>query len=219
MSEEQTQRLIAQLADDLTPVRRVPRLRSIASAVLAVSALVLAYSVSRAGVRGDWWQLVTGDASYAAALLGISICGLAATLAALAGALPGREAVFWRSGVAAGLGLAFAVIAAIVSLAMHGNFAGSLHDDWGCLRSVLQLSPLPIAAVLFAASRGWVARPGLTAIAALTGATGAGAVAIHLACELGGARHILLGHVLAPVLLALVASVPAAMLLRRLARG
>jgi len=218
MSEEQTQRLIEQLADDLTPVRRVPRLRSIAAGVLAVSALVLAYSVSRAGVRADWWQLMTGDASYAVALLGLSICGLGATLAALAGALPGREAVFQRSGVAAGLGLAFAAVAGIFSLVTQGSFAGSLDDDWGCLRSALLLSPLPIAAVLFAASRGWVAKPGLTAIAALAGAAGAGAVGIHLACELGGARHILLGHLSAPVLLALVASLPAAMLLRRLAR-
>ena len=68
MSEEQTQRLIAQLASDLTPVRRVLRLRSLTAAVLAVSGAVLAYAVSENGVRADWWPLVTSDASYAVGL-------------------------------------------------------------------------------------------------------------------------------------------------------
>lgn len=218
MTEEQTQRLIAQLANDLTPVRRVPRLRSVASAVLAVSFAVLAYSVSRGGVREDCWQLVTGNANFAAVLLGLAICGIGATLAALAGALPGREAVFRRGGIAAGLGLALAVVAGAFTLATQASVAGSLRDDWMCLRAALMLSPLPIAAVLFASSRGWVARPGLTAIAALAGAGAAGALGIHLACDMIGARHILLGHVSVPVVLALVACLPAAMLLRRLAR-
>lgn len=218
MSQEQTQRLIAQLANDLTPVRRVPRLRSVASGVLVVSAGVFAYAVSLSGVRADWWQLATSDASYAAVLVGLVVCGIGATLAALAGALPGREVVFQRSGIAAGLGLAAAVVVGALSLGAQVDLGGSLSDDWICLRAALQLSPLPIAAVLLASSRGWVARPGLTAIAALAGAAGAGALSIHLACGLVGARHFLLGHISAPLLLALVASLPAALLLRRLAR-
>lgn len=218
MSEEQTQRLIAQLANDLTPVRRVPRLRNIAAAVLAVSGGVLLYAINNNGVRADWWPLVTGDASYAATLLGLAACGLAATLAALAGALPGRETVFRRSAAVAGAGLAMAVVVGGISLVTQAGLAGSLSDDWMCLSAALQLSPVPIAAVLLASSRGWVAMPGPTAIAALAGAAAAGAVSIHLACPLIGARHFLMGHISAPFLLALVASVPAALLLRRLAR-
>ena len=218
MSEDQTERLIRGLADDLTPVRRTPRLRAVVSAVLAVSAAVVVYSLARRGLRPDWWSLASGNATYAAVLLGLAACALGATCAALAGAIPGREAVVQRAGAFAALGLVAAGVVGSFCLAMEGGLAGSLADDWICLRGALYLSPLPVVAVLFAASRGWVGRPGLTASAALAGAACAGALGVHLTCPIEQTRHVLLGHVSAPLVLLLVASYPAALLLRRFAR-
>ena len=218
MTEEQTGRLIAKLADDLTPVRRAPRLRSIASLVLGVWGMVLVYSLMTYGARPDWWVLVTQDATYLAVLLGLAACGIGATLASLASAIPGREVVAQRGIVAAALGLSAAAAVGMLSLTASGSFAGALADDWMCLQGAVELSPLPVAAGLFAVSRGWVGRVGLTVLAALAGAAAAGALGVHLTCSLSGARHFLLGHAAAPLVLALVLALPAAALLRRFAR-
>ena len=222
MSEDQTQRLIAGLAADREPVRRRPRLRVVAGAVFAASGLVLVYSMLAHGVRSDWLALFPGDASYSAILLGLIACGAGATLAALAGAVPGREDVVRRGALFAAIGLSLGALVALLGVAMgagqEAGRGGAIGDDWMCLRSALQMSPLPVAAVLFAVSRGWVGRPGLAAATALAGAAATGALGIHLACGLIGARHFLLGHVSAPVLLALVLCLPATTLLRRLAR-
>ena len=106
----------------------------------------------------------------------------------------------------------------MLSLAVSGSFAGTLADDWMCLRGAVELSPLPVAAGLFAVSRGWVGRVGLTVIAALAGAAAAGALGVHLTCSLSGARHFLLGHAAVPLVVTLVLAPPAALLLRRFAR-
>jgi hypothetical protein len=218
MKEDQTQRLITALANDREPVRLLPRLRTSAGAVLALSSAVLVYSIVVHGVRADWAGLMSGSASYAAILLGLAVCGLGATLAAIAGATPGREDVMWRGGLLAAIGLSSGVLVASLGAALGAGWAGSLGEDWMCLRSALLLSPLPAAAGLFVVSRGFVARPGLVAAAALVGAAATGAIAIHLACDLTSERHFLLGHASAPILLALALSVPAAVLLRRFAR-
>jgi hypothetical protein len=218
MTEAQTHRLIHELGEDLTPVRPVARLRVVASAVLAVSGLVLVYGFLRHGVRADWLALALTNPVYGAVLFGLTACGLGATVAALAGAVPGRERLGLGGAALAALGLAAVLVSGVLDrLAGHG-FAGSFSDDWMCLRAALLLASLPVGAVLLATSRGWVGRPGRTAIAALAGAAAACALSIHLTCTLSGARHFLLGHASAPLLLALVASLPVALLLRRLAR-
>jgi len=218
MSDDQTQRLIASLAEERAPVRRLPSVRVLAGAVFAIYGAVLAYSMLAHGVRSDWWAFFTGDASYLAVLLGLLACGVGATLAAIAGGVPGRDDVVRRGFAFAFSGLSLGALVALFFAVTGAGRSGSLADDWMCLSAALQMSPLPVAAVLFAVSRGWVGRPVIAAAAALAGAAAVGAVGIHLACGLTGARHFLLGHASAPALLALFLSFPAAILLRRFAR-
>ncbi|MEN8185237.1 MAG: hypothetical protein ABFS46_22160, partial [Myxococcota bacterium] len=62
-------------------------------------------------------------------------------------------------------------------------------------------------------------RPGLAVWVAAAGAVGLGALAAQASCPLGGLRHLMLGHALAPIVGGLLLTFPLLWLWRVLRRG
>ena len=86
------QRLIAQLSDDLVPVRPTPRLRFSLGGVLVLWTALLSYVTYGTGV----WASLGGalrDPLFAGVLAGLVLAALGGIIAALASGTPGREAL------------------------------------------------------------------------------------------------------------------------------
>ncbi len=64
--------------------------------------------------------------------------------------------------------------------------------------------------------RGWMARPIRAALVAAAASGALGGIIVHLSCDFLGPRHLLIGHLTVPVVLALLALYPLGVLFRRL---
>jgi ABC-type proline/glycine betaine transport system permease subunit len=64
--------------------------------------------------------------------------------------------------------------------------------------------------------RGWALHPIRAALVALLGAGALGTAIVHLGCGFLGPKHVLLGHLSVPVVLAVLGLYPLSVLLRRL---
>ena len=219
MNSGSTESLIDQLVDVLTPVRRILPLRAALAIVLGVWAFVLGLGLATRAPSPGLWETAVGSWLLAGVLGGLVLVGFGGSAAALAARVPGRETVF-KAGAAlllAGL-LAGAGVCAIALALLGFNDRCPLIADGMCLgRSVLFALPVVIGMNVLVL-RGCVSRPGTTALLALAAPAALGAVVVHLTCSLDGPRHLLFGHLGAPLVLALVGALPLAMLLRRLAR-
>jgi hypothetical protein len=150
--------------------------------------------------------------------LGLLSClaavALGGTLAALTGAVPGREP---EGHVAAGVaiaGLLGAIAAGIAASVASGEFGESLpiQSSLMCALRGAGLGLLPVLAVCLFLGRSLVRRPTFAAALALFGATGLGACFVHASCTAGNAVHMLLGHAAAPLSVTLVLLVPCVLL-------
>ncbi len=192
--------LIQQLAANLPPVQRIPRLRRVAGRALLLAAATTALGLLVLGPRVDLLCLIGRDLGFSAALAGLVLVGLGGVLAGLAAAVPGRV-LLWRVGI--GLGVAGVLIPAGVAalLLANGLTPGEppLRSDAACLATSYLLALPAAVAVLAFVARGAPTRPGLAVLAATSGAVAIGAVALHLTCPYDGLRHVLLAHALAPV--------------------
>lgn len=200
--------LIAALADNSTPVRRVRPWEGTALIIAAAAAAAIGASA----VYGFWHGMFAGEASpffwLTNALL--LLLGAASTVALVAGALPQvgprPNAPVWACAL-----LGAVPLAAVIELALtpHAHLHEGLADPDGlhCLISALAAGlVVGIAAVLFLrrgapvalARQGW-----------LTGlASGAlGTLAFGMTCPLDGMVHLGLWHVLPVPVAAVIARV------------
>jgi len=197
MTERSTQDLIQELAADLRPVRRLPRLRVAAAGVLAAWLLGVVASVS---LGGPALSLGVGDAASLVILAGLLIAGVAGPCAALAAAIPGRDAVVRRAGALLVAGLVLAVGGALALLLRAGVGTGAGGSSCASRAALLAIAP-GLVALAFVA-RACVLRRAVEAWTLPLGCLALGAMAVHVSCVAGDPLHVLLGHVLAPVALA-----------------
>lgn len=222
MSDGSTERLLDELARDLSPVRRLPPLRVPLAGSLA--ALVLAVMLSAgfgAALPGRVSGVPWGRPPYLLLLVALLVTSGGALLAAVAHAVPGREAAArWGGWIAAAGGAALlgGAIWWLVDAVPH-EASLPLASSLGCTLHAAGLGLAPGAVI-----GGFLARaldPGRLASAALAsvGAVGLGAAAVHAGCADGGALHVVLGHCAAPFLVGLALGLPLAVWLRGATRA
>lgn len=221
MSRDGTEQLLRELARDVSPVRPIPRLRAATAGVLALWAIVVLLlwmqgSPPAGAARTIPWQAP----GYGAVLVGLALIAGGATLAALAGAVPGREWASGASGCVALLGLLLAVGGGLIAVAEAGSRgAAEWSSSAACIRHAAALAFLPALAALLFLARGYAGRPVLSAALGVTGTVALGAVVVHVSCRAGGGLHMLLGHALAPLLLGFLVAAPIGLVIRRWRRG
>jgi hypothetical protein len=215
--------LIERLAGDLRPVRRLPPLAALLAGPLAAAAAVGALVLAVYHPRPELGSTLLHDPVYASVLLGLVLAGVGGCIAALASAVPGREAALRAAGATAAGGLLLAVAFAALGTpwAAEGSAEGTsgigLRDTMCILRGSL-FALLPAAVVLVSAARGWSGRPAATVAWGLLGAGAAGALFVHLTCPAVNPLHLLCTHTATPLLLAAALTAVLAPAMRRFAR-
>lgn len=212
-----TERLIATLSEDLTPVRPLPRLRSAFAIVLSVWATLLGLVV----IGGDGEIAsgsMIGSRVYLASFAGLLVAALGATASALAAGVPGRERVETLGAVLAAFGLFSGAAACLMGMQSLGADAhvSPVGLDAMCFERGALLSLLPAGVILSFLVRGWTAHPVRAALIALLGAGALGGSIVHLSCGFLGPQHVILGHMSVPIVLGLLGVYPMGVLLRRL---
>lgn len=218
MSEaDSTKRLIASLTEDLERVRPLPRLRTAFAIILSVWAmflgLVLWGSEASHGVSS-----LLGDRLYLASFIGLMVAAVGSTVSALAAGVPGRDRLE-RGGMWVALGgLSSAALACLAAMRFVSGpaLASPPGLDAMCFREAALLSLLPAGVILSFLVRGWASHPIRAALVALLGAGALGTAIVHLDCGFLGPKHVLLGHLSVPVVLAVLGLYPLSVLLRRL---
>jgi len=216
VSRPSTEQLLRELARDVPPVRRIPALRTAAAVVLAAWAIaVAALWALRSSPAPLLRDIPWDDGFYLAVLLGLAALAVGATLAALAGAVPGRERARGASSGAALLGITLAAGAAVAAVLVTGSRSiEELAGSAACIRHAAALAVLPALAAARFLARGAARSPVLCGVAAVTGAVGLGSVVVHASCRAGAALHVLVGHALAPALLGVLLAAPIALSVR-----
>jgi len=216
---DETRRLVDRLVADLAPVKRVPAL-GVALAIVLGAWLVfglLAAWVHRPllDVAGQ----IAAEPWVGLVVVGLALGALAATVAALAGVVPGREPVERRAATLAWAGVALATsVGAVATLLGVGRGLTAPSHDAACFALAVTVGLGPLAALVALERRGLVARVERGARLTLLAGFGLGGLAVQLVCHEPGARHLLFGHVLVPTVMLALGVLPLAWLLRRLAR-
>lgn len=220
-----TQALVAALARDLVPVRLVPPLWVLVGVPLAVSAAAAALLLVAKGIRPDAGSAMERLPALAVIAAGLALLAPAALVAALARLVPGRERVAagaLRLGVA---GLLVLVAGAPLALAARGALLGPawaagipFAKDAACFAQGVALALPAIVAAAWAARRARGPTQAVEALvvgaAAAAGCIALTTLAVHLGCPGDGARHLLLGHVGAPLAGGVVAGLAIALATR-----
>lgn len=208
--------LVRELAADAGAVSRIPR-----PAAVAAGAIVLGLAVFAAhwALGGPAPRHGTLDAVRVLVFGGVALAAAGGIGAALVSAVPGRERAA-RAGIGVlAVGSALAATAAALAWARGDAQPLPLAVAVACALRAAALGVLPALAAWGFAARAWPARPVRTAVLGALGSLSLGASAVHASCVAAGGRHVLLGHALGPLALALLVAVPAALwLARRAAR-
>jgi hypothetical protein len=214
VSQKTTEALIHELTRDLSPVRPMPRLRvvwmSLGLAWVLVAGVTAWYEEA---VLNPWWDHPVAFG----VLLGLVVTAVGATLASLAGSVPGLEknaSTGWRL---LWVGLVMLTVSALWgSLGQGVSLSGfDLADCIACsiYAVVFAVAPLLVASAFLL--RGAAAKPGMTAGAAAIGAVSLGALAVHALCSDADGMHVLLAHFLLPLFVAALIAIPLGIAARR----
>ena len=192
--------LIRELARDLRPVRPVPRLQTALVGLLVGWAVVAALGILLGGLRPDWHALLRSPFGSGGILVGLTVTGVCGSAAALAMSVPGRERAARVALAGALAGLAWAAGAGT-----HLFLASPVLDgpwdrlaDLHCLGVAVAVGLLPALGLAALAGRAAPFRPLGLALAAAAACTALGAVAAQASCPYEDVRHLMLGHLLAP---------------------
>ena len=164
------------------------------------------------GVSGVPWS----DPVFLVVLAGLATTAAGGILAALAGAVPGREgeARLGRRILGVGLLLAAGGVLWGVGRADALEPALPIASSLRCGGRAAALGLVPALVVCVFLARAFERRPLLGAACAALGALGLGAVAAHASCSGGGPLHLMIGHWLTPFGAALVLALPLSLLVR-----
>ncbi len=216
--EARSNLLIAELVADLRPVRPIPSLRTAVGGILgvwlaaaAVSLFLNDFSPERIGGFAGW----IGPGGV---FTGLGMMGLGGVVAALALAAPGRERAARGGALFAmlGLGLSAGIGTYLVINGQNGVLQnGSGIADLTCLLIACAVAAVPAVGVTMLAGRAAPFRPLVLVIAAAAGTAAWGAVTAQATCPYGGLRHLMVGHLMAPAIGALLLSLPLLFVLRR----
>jgi hypothetical protein len=221
MNASRDRQLLDALVADLEPVRPTPSPGVRAAAVIASAAICLVAVAVAAGLPLPPLARLMEAPLRILVLAGLAVAGVGGTLAAARGAAPDREAASAGVlGLALG-GIALASVACLAVLAggrMPSGSAPAFPLHLVCLGRSLAVALVPLAVGVVCCVLGWVGSPRRVALCLLVGAGSLGALAIHVLCTVAVPEHLLAGHLAAPALAAVVATLPIAALLRRIAR-
>jgi len=220
VSERGTEVMLEGLVENLEPVKPIPPLRSVfrmLALIFGVAALVNLLWVGRslaplsAWLHPPFWLL----------LIGLVVTAGGSMLAALTGAIPGRERLARMGRGTAWAGALMASLGGILGLAAADPVVARfpLGITVACAWRACALGAVPAAALCVYLARAFERRPGVAAIFACVGAVTLGSGLVHTSCPSRESLHLLLGHWLAPLGLALLLALPFSLLIRRLGRG
>ncbi len=212
MTDRPTDALLRELTHDLEPVRRIPSLRS--AALLALVSCAVAAGLHSAATDRPFPLLAAGlpwsEGSFLVTLGGLALASGGALAAALAGAVPGRDVASRAGRLTAAAGVTLAVGGAawwlLVADAMETSF--SLASCVGCASHALLLALPPALVVGLFLGHALARRPRTLSAFAAMGALALGACVTHASCTDGGALHVALSHVAAPLVLAMLLALP-----------
>ncbi len=208
--------LVDDLVRDLAPARRFPSLITALALVLGAWAVGAGLSAMLHGPPAVLLQRLTSDPLFGLVIAGLGFGALAGCAGAISSVLPGREDTTRRAGRASVLGLGLAIVIGIAAnLSGVDPITTPLSKDAACFVSGAGLGFAPLVVIIVLERRGFIQKPAHSALIALAGAFGLGALAVQLFCQQPGARHALLGHLSVPVVLIVLATVPLARLLSR----
>jgi hypothetical protein len=218
MTDRSTEDLALQLVQDLPPVKPIARLRVAASLIVAVSVAAVA---ATGWMTGAWPRL--GEAAFwsdpirVAVLFGLLIAAAGAVVAALASAVPGREALARAGWISAGSAAVWSLGCGLWAVAGGGSQTATsqLAGSAGCFAHALVLAIPAALTAGFYLSRGFPPHRLIASGIAAAGAAGLGAVAVHAICSEVGAVHMLVGHCLTPIVAGLLFALPLAALVGR----
>jgi hypothetical protein len=219
MGASSTDSLVREMARDLRQVKRVASLRVSLLFVLGLWGLVLVAFGTLSKLRADLVADLLSSPAYLSVAAGLVMIAVGGSLAALAAGIPGRDRASRGGAGAALVGLVLGGVGCGFALASVGLRHGSpMAADLSCFLHSMALAILPVLVVVGVVVRRWVVQPVLAGALSLGSAAAYGALLTQLACQSWGPRHLLLGHLAVPVVLALVGVLPLALLLRRTAR-
>lgn len=217
--EERTGTLIESLASDLAPVRPLPPLRWVVAALALVWALVGAVGIGWLGARPDLAEAWMGGRGVAAVFAALALAGGSGTAAAVAMSIPGRESLVRRCTWCAALSMGAAAGLGSVLFSRTPISVAPVSAHLHCLLVAVTMGLLPAMAVVVFAGRAAPFRPLVLAVAAAAAAASVGTVVSQAACPMPDMRHLLMGHVLAPVAGAALLTLPLVLVLRHFGAG
>jgi hypothetical protein len=206
-----SRRFIETLADDLTPVRPIARLRRIGAGVAFLWIVVAAGAFALLGLRADLLSALAESPAVGVIFVGLVLVAVGGVGAGLAASVPGRE-VAARGSLATGLvGVSLSAVVGGV-LVIRGGAplvpAAPISADVSCLGVALLLALPPALGALLFMARAAAYRPVLVCLFAATGSVALGALVVHLSCDCIHPRHLIVSHALAPVAGALLLTLP-----------
>ena len=203
------------LAHDLRPLRPLPRLRVVFLGLVVLWGVgILQFGLFAGSATRLWAAVAWHDPLFAAVLVGLVLAAGGAITCALARAIPGREVTARLGGGIAFLGLLLAIGTAAWG-AIGSGASLPLSASFICVGRACGVALLPLIAALAFLAWATTPRPSATVALAVAGAVAAGATLIHAGCPAGEAFHILVGHALAPLLVAAAITLPLSPLLRQ----
>ena len=221
MGDRATEPLLRELVQGLAPVRRIPRLRTVVLGALALWLLMLGVQALLGGPRpltvpGGFWS----DPRFIGVLAGLLLTAGGAMATAVAGAIPGHEAV---QRVGRRLALLGALLASGGGLWAVGRAellgpALPMTSSLQCMGRASALGVVPAVFLCAFLARAFERRPAVGAAFASLGAFALGALAVHTSCSNDEPLHLLLGHSLTPFAAALLLAFPLSWLVRRASR-
>lgn len=216
-----TEEQIRELANNLRPVRPIPPLSAVFATGTAIwiASVVVWHWFGSAHIR-PWGRPDLSSPTFLFTLIGLTLLAVGATAGAIASSVPGRHSTA-RAGLGlAALGLAVSVAGGVLSTPW-AELRFDVDELLACLSCISNSTGLGIlSALISCAFIGYavVRRPIASASLAIVGGVALGAIVVHATCEVTEGAHQLVSHVLAPLIAAVVLSLPASIATRVISR-
>jgi hypothetical protein len=205
-----TERLIAALARDTRPVRRLRRPWRRTAAWAAAGFIYLGLLIAAVPVRSDL-AVRLQESRFVVEQLAALLTGLTAAAAAFATSIPGHgRRIVWAPLVTLVVWLGTVIIGVVHETPGEIVF----HADWQCVATILVGAAVPGAAMALMIRRGASVTPRMTAALAALAAAGLGNVGICVVHPHASNLAVLVWHCGTVLLLAGIAGVAGVQLLR-----